>query len=352
MAARTLQPGAACRGAGPDTLAIVTKKKHSDPLHAYKEAGKASAEAALAAAAESAGAGQQSTTAEQAEAIEEVVTAAVAGVDVTMDSDGQTELPLVPEVAAFFDIDNTIMRGASIFFLAKGAYSRDFLTLGDLVGFGVDQLKFATGGDEDLDAMAEATEAGLSFVKGRTVEEIVELGEEIYDTSMSSKMWPGTIALAQQHLAAGERVWLVSATPVEIARVIAERLGFTGAMGTVSEVRDGRYTGHLVGHPLHGVAKAEAVRALAAREGLDLTRCYASSDSSNDLPMLTAVGNPVAVNPDEQLKQAARDNRWPIYDFRSRRQWRRYKLPGLIGGAALAGVAVGAVGGYLARRPH
>ena len=97
------------------------------------------------------------------------------------------------------------------------------------------------------------------------VSEIVGLGTEIFDEIMVDKLWPGTLALAQGHLDAGERVWLVTAAPVELATIMAQRLGFTGALGTVSEIVDGVYTGKLVGHPLHGPAKAEAVRALAAR---------------------------------------------------------------------------------------
>lgn len=314
-----------------------------NPLQPYHIAGEAAADAALAAA------GRTGSEDEQ-EGIADVVAAALADVDTDGPDDQPMAAPLNPHAAAFFDIDNTIMRGASIFELARGAYRRKLLSRGDIVGFAVDQLRFLAEGTEDMDVMVEATEAALSFARGRTVEEIVELGGEIYEQGISNRIWPGTIELAQKHLDAGERVWLISATPVELARVIAERLGFTGAMGTVSEIRDGVYTGKLVGHPLHGVAKAAAVRALAAREGLDLAQCYAYSDSNNDLPMLTVVGRPIAVNPDTALRQSAIENRWPIYDFRGRRLWLRYKLPGLIAGTAAAGVLAGALGVALASR--
>ena len=123
---------------------------------------------------------------------------------------------------------------------------------------------------------------------------------------MAHRIWPGTRALAQMHLDQGQRVWLVTAAPVEIARIIARRLGLTGALGTVSEHVDGVYTGRLVGDMLHGPAKAEAVAALAEREGLDLSRCSAYSDSYNDLPMLTLVGDPCVINPDARLRDHAR----------------------------------------------
>ena len=257
---------------------------------------------------------------------------------------------LDPTGAAFFDVDNTIMRGASIFHFAVGLARRNYFSGREIIGFGVKQVKFLASG-EDLEDMASATEAALSFVEGRRVDELARLGEEIFDDSMVDKLIPGTLAIAQGHLDAGQQVWLVTATPIELASVIARRLGLTGALGTVSEIRGGVYTGHLDGPPLHGLAKAEAIRALAAREGLDLTRCSAYSDSSNDIPMLSLVGNPVAVNPDATLRAHARDNDWKIRDFRRREQFKRVALPAISGAG---GIAVGLAIGYAtarARRP-
>ncbi len=96
------------------------------------------------------------------------------------------------------------------------------------------------------------------------------MAEEIFDEVVENKVWPGTRAVARNHLDQGQRVWLVTAAPVEVATIIAKRLGLTGALGTVAEHVDGVYTGRLVGDLLHGPAKAEAVRALATREGLEL----------------------------------------------------------------------------------
>ena len=166
-----------------------------------------------------------------------------------------------PSAGAFFDVDNTVMRGASIFHLARGLARRRFFSIPEVTDFAWKQVKFLASGSEDMNDMASATESALGFVKGRRVSEIVELGTEIFDEIMVDKLWPGTLAVAQQHLDAGERVWLVTAAPVELATIMAQRLGFTGALGTVSEIIDGVYTGRLVGHPLHGPAKAEAVRA-------------------------------------------------------------------------------------------
>lgn len=256
-----------------------------------------------------------------------------------------------PTAAAFFDVDNTVMRGASIFHFAVGLARRRFFDARQVIDFGRRQLRFVLSGSEDLEDMASATASALSFVEGRRVDELVDLGERIFDEEMSDKLIPGTLALAQGHLDAGQRVWLVTATPVELATIIATHLGLTGALGTVAEVRDGTYTGRLVGAPLHGLAKAEAVRAIADREGLDLSRCSAYSDSANDIPMLSLVGHPVAVNPDATLRAHARASEWPIRDFRRRAKARQAATPAL---AATAGVSLGVAAGYaigrLARR--
>jgi HAD superfamily hydrolase (TIGR01490 family) len=244
--------------------------------------------------------------------------------------------------AAFFDVDNTIMRGASIFHLARGLYRRKFFTLRDILGFAWQQAQFVLVG-ENLEHVEEVQEKALSFVAGHAVAELRAVGEEVYDELMADKIWPGTHALARMHLDAGQRVWLVTATPVEVAQVIAERLGLTGALGTVAEHVDGVYTGRLVGKPMHGVAKAEAVTALAAAERLDLDRCSAYSDSANDIPLLSLVGNPCAINPDAQLRVHARTEGWRVRDYRTGRKAFRASLPVAMTAGALAGAAAGAV---------
>jgi HAD superfamily hydrolase (TIGR01490 family) len=199
---------------------------------------------------------------------------------------------------------------------------------------------------EDPEHVASARASALAFIEGHTVSELRQVGEEIFDEAMADRIWPGTRALAQLHLDQGQRVWLVTAAPIEIAEIIARRLGLTGAMGTVAEHVDGVYTGRLVGEMLHGPAKAEAVRALAEREGLDMARCSAYSDSFNDLPMLTMVGDPCAINPDARLRAHARAQGWRVRDYRTGRKAAR---AGLVVGAA-AGAVTGAVAAGLSLR--
>ncbi|HZZ96858.1 MAG TPA: HAD-IB family hydrolase, partial [Jatrophihabitantaceae bacterium] len=235
------------------------------------------------------------------------------------------EIPPDPQAAAFFDVDNTMMIGASIFHFAKGLAARDFFTWHDLARFTLTQVRLRLRGESSGD-MHRTRESALAFIAGKDVAEIVALGEEIYDEEMSDRIWSGTLALAQQHLDAGQRVWLVTATPVELATIIARRLHLTGALGTIAESSDGLYTGHLVGDVLHGEAKAHAVLALAEQEGLDLDKCSAYSDSINDMPLLSLVGHPVAVNPDSALRAEAREQDWLICDFRTGRKAARIAL--------------------------
>ena len=245
--------------------------------------------------------------------------------------------PQVPQdltAAAFFDVDNTIMRGASIFHLGRGLYRRGYFRTRDIASMAWAQAQFVLGA-ENLEHMDEARSFALTFIQGRSVAELSALTEEIFDAVLADKVWPGTLALTQDHLEQGQRVWLVTAAPVEIATVIARRLGLTAAMGTVAEHVDGVYTGRLVGEVLHGAAKAEAVTALAAREGLDLARCAAYSDSGNDIPMLEIVGDPCAINPDRELRAYARERGWRVRDYRRRRRVTQ------LGAAAAAGAAVG-----------
>lgn len=276
-------------------------------------------------------------------------------VTVSTDADGHTagwaETDLAPATApdstaaAFFDVDNTMMQGASIYWFARGLASRNYVTTADLARFAWQQLRFRLLAREHSGDMSLAKEAALAFVQGWRVDEVERLAEEIFDEMMAPRIWAGTHQLARRHLSDGQRVWLVSAAPVEIGRVIAARLGLTGAIGTVAEIVGGAYTGRLVGDLMHGPAKAEAVTQLAAVEGLDLTRCAAYSDSANDLPLLSAVGRAVAVNPDGTLLRQARQHGWEVRDFRTGRRAVKIAVPstaaaGLVAGAVTAGLAL------------
>jgi HAD superfamily hydrolase (TIGR01490 family) len=233
---------------------------------------------------------------------------------------------------AFFDLDNTLLEGSSIYYIARGLMARRVFTFSQIVEFGGRQFRWATSGQENLNDMADIFAEMLTLVSGRTVTDVVGFGEEIYAERMKERIFPETKALAQEHLAGGHQVYLVTAAAQELAELFANELGFTGALGTRSEIIDGVYTGRMLGKPMHGPAKAVAIRALAQDSGIDLDQCYAYSDSANDLPMLELVGHPNAINPDPKLAARAQEMGWPSHDFRGKRVAAR--SVGAVSGAA------------------
>lgn len=236
------------------------------------------------------------------------------------------EQPSAPTaVAAFFDVDNTVIRGASAFHIARGLKQRGYFHTRDLIRFGWEQLKYLVFG-ESHEQMAVLKSEALSIIKGWSVAEMAAIGEEIYDEILALRIFPGTKALIDEHRAQGHQVWFVTATPVEIGRLIARRLGATGALGTVAEHKGGYYTGRLVGDFMHGEAKAIGIRELAVRGSIDLRQCFAYGDSVNDAPMLSAVGHPCAINPDARLRRLAKKSGWPIQDVRGRNKHGRRSI--------------------------
>lgn len=219
--------------------------------------------------------------------------------------------------AAFFDVDNTIVRGSSTFMFGLTAFKHGFFTRKDLYRFGWQQFKFIRRG-ESPKSMAQVLDNALPLIGGHKVAEFKAMSDEVYREQISKRLWPETVRIAQQHIKDGREVWLVTAAPVEIAEKIAQELGLTGGLGTKVESANGVFTGKLVGKPLHGKAKGKAVKALAEERNISLKKSYAYSDSANDLPLLTMVGHAVAVNPDKLLQQHAKAAGWKILDYKKR----------------------------------
>ena len=222
-------------------------------------------------------------------------------------------------VAAFFDVDNTIIRGASAYHIARGLRERGFFTRTDILRFAFEQAKYQLFG-ESHDQMDAVKAEASRIVKGWSVAEMSTVGEEVWDEVLASRVYSGTKAIIDEHLAKGHEVWLVTATPQELGRLIAHKLGGTGALGTIAEHENGYYTGVLTGGLLHGPRKAVAIKELAEQTGLDLAASYAYGDSSNDVFMLEVVGHPCAINPDGKLRRTALERGWPMKEFRNRRK--------------------------------
>jgi len=229
-------------------------------------------------------------------------------------------MALTEKRVAFFDVDNTLLKGSTLFFLGTGMYQRGFFTKKDISAFVLANIRYRLTGKENKDEIIRFQNAACEFIKGHDVIEIEKIGQEIYEEYVSPAIWQGTVEIAQEHLSKGEEVWLVTATPADMANLIAKRLGLTGALGTKAESKNGVYTGKIIGNLLHGREKASAVKELSIVNKFDLMNCYAYSDSHHDIPLLESVGNPRVINPDALLEiRAYRDN-WPVYDFRRARR--------------------------------
>ena len=220
--------------------------------------------------------------------------------------------------AAIFDLDDTLMRGCALVQIARGMIWHGLATRRQVAGFGVHEiaLRRRRQSPRHIDLVTQATAA---LVAGLDIEDLEFAGEQIYHRRLSRRLNENVITLINAHLDAGHRVWLATAAPVELATIVARSLGLDGAIGTVCEREDGRFTGRISGSFLYGKAKADALSDVIAREGLTPAKCYAYADSIDDLPMLAVVGHPAAVNPDRRLRREARERRWPVYDVGFRR---------------------------------
>jgi HAD superfamily hydrolase (TIGR01490 family) len=244
--------------------------------------------------------------------------------------------------AAFFDLDKTLMEGSSALHFARAAYRAGQLSKGQLARDVWANIRYRLEGstDEATDALRQRV---YDAIAGRRVIDLARLTPQIL-AGILPRMYPQMLDVAWRHQDAGRRAYIVTAASQEIAQLLATVLVFDGGIGARSEVHDGVYTGKPDGPFTYRDGKAEAIREVAAREGLDLSQSWAYSDSESDLPMLRAVGHPVAVNPDAELARVAREEGWEIMRFD--RLARRLRMAG--GAAAIGLLGVG--GGYLGPR--
>lgn len=178
------------------------------------------------------------------------------------------------------------------------------------------QLLFVLRGTSG-ERVRAASEEGLMLLRGFSPERMHALLGDALATVLRPLVYREALDLVRAHRARGERSYIVSASLQEVVDAVAADLGLDGALGTVCEVEDGVYTGRGV-RSLHGENKAAAVREFAAENGIDLAASTAYSDSHTDLPFLEVVGNPVAVNPDRELKRIAAERGWPVLRFGAR----------------------------------
>lgn len=214
--------------------------------------------------------------------------------------------------AAFFDLDRTLIRGSANFPLAVTAFRAGYVPPRDLLRDAVSALTFIARGASD-ERSAALRERILRAVAGHPAADVVALGDR-FIPKLAASVLPEARAALDRHAAAGEDRVIVSASPVEIVSAIADALRLEGAVGTRSEIVGGRYTGRLAGPFCYREGKVAEVERLAAARGYDLSRSTAYSDSISDLPFLGAVGNPVAINPDKELRAYAAERGWPTIE--------------------------------------
>jgi HAD superfamily hydrolase (TIGR01490 family) len=245
--------------------------------------------------------------------------------------------------AAFFDLDKTLMEGSSALHFGRAAYRAGMVSRRQLARDAWANIKFRLNGSTDQ-GTDELRERILDSIAGQRQVDLARMGPDVL-TGILPLIYREVLDEAYAHQDAGRPVFIVTAASQELAEVLARVLVLDGGIGMRSEVRDGVYTGRAAGPFTYREGKAEAIRQLADQEGIDLPASYAYSDSESDLPMLRAVGHPVAVNPDSALEKVARAEGWRIMRFD--RLGTTLKLA--LGLGALTLLAGGA-GGYVAAR--
>ncbi len=247
--------------------------------------------------------------------------------------------------AAFFDLDRTLISGASVFPFAVEAWRSGLVKNSELFRWGVSALSFKLLGDTGGDAVERGRKDFLDKIAGVEVDRVLEVGRSMLP-GLVNEVRPESKKLLRMHHDANRDTWIVSASPIGIVEGLADALGMTGAIGTKAVIVDGFFTDQLDGPFVYGPGKAEAITKLAAERGYDLTTCYAYSDSISDLPMLECVGHPVAVNPDGALESIAYERAWPIVIF-SRTRKRVMAVS-----SAMVSAAAGMAAAYAVGRLH
>jgi HAD superfamily hydrolase (TIGR01490 family) len=244
--------------------------------------------------------------------------------------------------AAFFDLDRTLIAGSSAFQFGRAAYKAGIVTRRQLATDAWENVLFRVRGSTDAstDALRDRV---ARMLEGVRVRDLQRLSPDVL-AGVLPRLYPRMLDIAYAHQDAGRPIFICTAAAQEMAELMAIVLTFDGAVGSVSEVVDGHYTGRAGGPFTYREGKAEAIRSLAEREGIDLAASWAYSDSESDLPMLRLVGHPVAVNPDKELAQVARDEGWEVMRFE--RLGRRLR----VASAATLAAGIGGLGSIVIRR--
>ena len=253
--------------------------------------------------------------------------------------------------AAFFDLDKTLMAGSSGVFFARAAYETGMISRSRLLKDLYENLRFRLRGSTD-DRADEVRKRVGEMIAGVPVRDLQRLSPRVL-AGVLPRLYPQMLERAYAHQDAGVPVYILTAASQEMADLLAHVLSFDGGLGSRSEIVDGCYTGRPAGPFNYREGKVISMQELAASEGIDLAASHAYSDSESDLPMLRAVGQPVVVNPDAELRRIAAQEGWEV--LRLDRLGQRLKVLAALGAvAALGGLgrSVRGAGGAGARAPR
>jgi HAD superfamily hydrolase (TIGR01490 family) len=257
--------------------------------------------------------------------------------------------------AAFFDLDKTVVSKSSSLALSRPMYDAGLVTRSMLMKSVYAQLVYLLQGADDrrLDRLKDEV---MALTKGWDRAQVEDIAREALATVIDPYIYLEALDLMELHRARGRAVFIVSSSPEEVVRPLAERLGSVEVIATRTAVDEhGHYTGEMEFY-CAGENKAVAIREVADRRGIELAESYAYSDSISDLPMLGVVGHPVAVNPDRELRKVATERGWQVRDFRRpvRLRQRIATVPARTPTAARVAIAAVAAGliGWLLIRPR
>jgi HAD superfamily hydrolase (TIGR01490 family) len=249
----------------------------------------------------------------------------------------------VGRAAAFFDLDRTLMAGSSGLHFGRAAYRAGWVKRREMLRFALEHLRFRLRGSTDEGSRALVAEV-TERLRGVRERDLVRMAPEVL-AGVLPRIYPQMLAEVHSNQDAGRLTFIVSAAGDGMVRMLAQVLAMDGGIGTRYAVgEDGSYNGKLDGPFMYGEGKVEAIRRFADEHDIDLAESWAYSDSASDLPMLRAVGNPVAVNPDEELGRVAAEAGWRVMRFE--KLGRRLT----IAAATLVAAVVGGSGTVLARR--
>lgn len=251
-----------------------------------------------------------------------------------------------PKVGAFFDFDGTLIQGYSASALIAHR-ARNFELGPDEF---VRTMRAALGGPLDEAAFKDLMRQGIQSWVGRTDDELMELGEELFANEIAGALFHGTWRLVRAHQNKGHTVVIAtSATRMQVAPM-ARELGIDHIVCTELKTEHGVLTGDISGRPPWREGKLVAVREFARRHRIALKNCHAYANGDEDVPFLAGVGFPHPINPGSELTRHAGERGWPVVRFKTKRSpfhpLAVARTTGLFGGFAAA-VGAGAVAGVL-----